>query len=207
MPLKQPHLPAGRPAPAVPSDQVVLVDAQDRSIGTYPKLAAHQEGRLHRAVSVLVSDGDERILLQRRAITKYHSGGMWSNTCCTHPYPNESPAAAAHRRLQEEMGFDCDLERTGSILYRTELTGGLIEHEYDHVFLGEFEGEPQPDPVEVADWRWVGLTELLAQRDLMLQAYTPWFWLVLEHLREAGWPGPDLAPRDRTSQPASPSAG
>jgi len=179
----------------------VLVDALDRTIGTYPKLAAHREGRLHRAISVFVRDADQRLLLQRRATTKYHSGGLWSNTCCTHPMPDESTEAAAHRRLGEEMGFDCDLECSGHIIYHAVLAGGLIEHEYDYVFVGQFAGQPEPNPTEVADWRWIRVTDLLPQRDSAPEAYTAWLWPVLEHLLEAGWPGPDLA-RPESGPPA-----
>lgn len=181
--MDQPHL----------GDQVVLVDSHDRPIGTCPKLAAHLEGRLHRAISVLVSDRDRRLLLQRRAFSKYHSAGLWSNTCCTHPRPGESPAAAAHRRLREEMGFDCDLECSGSIIYRAVLPGGLVEHELDHVFTGQFAGRPAVNPAEVAGWRWVGVTKLMAERRSRSRYYTAWFWLVLQHLLDTGWPGPLLA--------------
>jgi isopentenyl-diphosphate delta-isomerase len=193
--MAQPHArsKSPQPTPVARRDQVVLVDDQDRGIGTCPKLAAHLEGRLHRAISVFVTDPGQRLLLQRRAITKYHSGGLWSNTCCTHPGPGEPPEAAAHRRLREEMGFDCDLECSGSIIYRAELAGGLAEHEYDHLFVGRFEGTPNADPREVAGWRWAGLAELAAQRTANAEAYTPWFWIALEHLVRTGALGPDLA--------------
>jgi isopentenyl-diphosphate delta-isomerase len=164
----------------VPS--VVLVDPNDREVGTCSKLSAHVEGKLHRAVSVFVFDRQDRLLLQRRAETKYHSGGLWSNTCCTHPYPSESPAAAADRRLQEEMGFGCELEPTGSFVYRAEFENGLIEHEYDHLFTGRFEGRPHPDPLEVGDWRWMTAAELSDDRQARPDDYTAWFWIALEVL-------------------------
>jgi len=161
---------------------VVLVDPKDREIGTCPKLTAHTEGKLHRAVSVFVFDGRDRLLLQRRADTKYHSGGLWSNTCCTHPHPSESPADAAARRLQEEMGFGCDLGPAGSFIYRAEFENGLIEHEYDHLFVGRFDGTPQPDPAEVCDWRWLSWDELTRDSGERPDNYTAWFWLALDGL-------------------------
>ena len=171
------YMPAGKEGP-----HVVLVDQNDRDIGTCSKLTAHVEGRLHRAISVFVFDTDDRLLLQRRATTKYHSPGLWTNTCCTHPHPGESPGAAAHRRLIEEMGFDCPLKASGSFIYRAVLTNGLVEHEYDQVFVGQFDGTPQPDPSEVAEWRRVGIEELLGDRDERSDAYTAWFWQALDKL-------------------------
>jgi isopentenyl-diphosphate delta-isomerase len=142
------------------AEQLILVDAQDRELGFKEKLEAHVEGALHRAFSVFVFDASKRLLLQRRARTKYHSGGLWSNTACGHPRPGETTVEAARRRLREEMGFDCELREAFEFLYRAELDGSLVEHEYDHVFVGRFDGSPEPDASEVEDWRWVSMDEL-----------------------------------------------
>jgi len=174
--------------PADTNHTVVLVDTNDREIGTYPKLAAHQDGKLHRAVSVFVFDGNDRLLIQRRAEVKYHSGGLWSNTCCTHPGPGKSPAEAAAQRLEEEMGFSCEVHPVGSFIYRAEFENGLVEYEYDHVFSGRFAGEPRPDPAEVCDWRWASLQELTRDRQDRSKDYTAWFWLALDNVTDSpGW--------------------
>lgn len=168
-------------------EQVVLVDEQDVAVGTLEKQAAHQRGALHRAVSVFVFDAAGRLLLQRRAASKYHSAGLWTNTCCSHPRPGEDVAAAAQRRLGEEMGFDCALERAGSFLYRAVLDHGLTEHELDHLFVGRFDGVPAPDPAEVGEWRWASLAGVrrdLAQRP---EAFSAWFPLALARLLELGF--------------------
>ena len=142
-------------------EQVILVDADDDEIGISPKLRAHETGELHRAVSVFVFDADGRVLLQRRAAGKYHSAGLWSNTCCGHPRPGETARAAALRRLREEMGVECALEPRGSFSYRAILGNGLVEHEIDHLFVGTFQGSPAPDASEVAEWRWMDLNDVL----------------------------------------------
>ena len=162
------------------TEQLILVDAQDREVGFKDKLEAHVEGALHRAVSVFVFDAERRLLLQKRARTKYHSGGLWSNTACGHPRPGEPTLTAARRRLREEMGFDCELREAFEFLYRAELDGELVEHEYDHVFVGTHEGAPAPDPSEVEDWRWVTLDEL--RRDLRAapRRYSYWLKTVFE---------------------------
>ncbi len=157
------------------AEQLILVDAQDRELGVVEKLQAHVEGVLHRAFSVFVFDAEKRLLLQKRARTKYHSGGLWSNTACGHPRPGETTHAAARRRLREEMGFDCELRAAFEFLYRAEMDGALIEHEYDHVLVGTHEGDPAPDPAEVEDWRWVTLAEL--RRGLLLEPECYSYWL------------------------------
>jgi isopentenyl-diphosphate delta-isomerase len=143
---------------------VILVDENDRPLGSDAKLAVHRDGRLHRAFSVFVFDEAGRVLLQRRARAKYHSGGKWANTCCGHPEPQTDILEAAARRLQEEMGFRCPLHEVGRFTYRADLDGGLIEHEVDHVLVGQTTLTPRPDPREVEAWRWTSLAEL--QRDL-----------------------------------------
>ncbi|HWP38762.1 MAG TPA: isopentenyl-diphosphate Delta-isomerase [Gemmatimonadales bacterium] len=163
-------------------DMVVLVDADDHEVGSAEKLAVHREGRLHRAFSVFLHDGQGRLLLQRRASHKYHSGGLWSNTCCGHPRPGEATNEAARRRLREEMGVDTDLEPVISFVYREEVGQGLVEHELDHVFVGRIEGAPQPNPEEVSEWRWVKVEDLRADLGEHPDRYTVWLKPALEGL-------------------------
>ena len=178
-------------------ERVTVVDALDRALGGAGKLEAHESGTLHRAVSVLVTDGDGRVLLQRRAAGKYHSAGLWTNSCCGHPRPGESAAAAAGRRLFEEMAVRCPLEPAGTFHYRAELPGGLVEHEIDHVFVGRWRGEPAPDPGEADAWRWAELAEL--RRDVCEHParYTVWLGRVLDvalrHLATSGADRPGRA--------------
>ena len=164
------------------AEQVILVDQQDHEVGTGEKLAVHRAGRLHRAFSVFVTDPGGRLLLQRRAPAKYHSAGLWSNTCCGHPRPGETTPAAAHRRLREEMGFDCPLTPGFSFLYKADLGNGLTEHELDHVFTGSFDGTPRPDPAEVTEWRAVLVADLEADLAANPAVYSAWFQPALEGL-------------------------
>lgn len=156
-------------------DLVTLVDENDKEIGVEGKMAAHRSGKLHRALSVFVFDSAGRLLLQKRASGKYHSAGLWSNTCCSHPRHEEHRLVAAHRRLQEEMGFDCELTEVFSFVYRAVLPNDLIEHEYDYVFFGRYDGLPHPDPEEVEDWKWMDVMQLKRNLQSDPQAYT--FWL------------------------------
>ncbi len=165
--------------------EVVLVDSQGKPLGTAPKLKAHQDGgALHRAISVLVFDPQGRLLIQRRASGKYHSPGSWANTCCSHPKPGEAIEAAAHRRLKEEMGFDCPLREVFDFTYRIDVGGHMTEHEFDHVFVGTFSGEPHPDPREVGEYRWVPLQDLFRDVRADSKEYAPWFKIILVHLGE-----------------------
>jgi isopentenyl-diphosphate Delta-isomerase len=168
------------------SEQVILVDGDGVAIGVREKQAAHLTGALHRAFSIFVFDSAGRILLQRRAATKYHSGGLWSNTCCSHPRPGESTAVAAHRRLMEEMGFDCPLSVAFSFIYRADVGGGLVEHEYDYVLIGHFDGDPAPDPEEVDDWRWVDPATLRRQAREQPGRFSYWFHIAFDELRARG---------------------
>jgi isopentenyl-diphosphate delta-isomerase len=162
------------------AEQLILVDAHDRELGAGEKLQVHLAGTLHRAFSVFVFDRRRRLLMQKRAREKYHSAGLWSNTACGHPRPGEATAEAARRRLREEMGFDCHLREAFEFVYRAELEGALVEHEYDHVFVGTHEGEPAPDPSEVEDWRWVGMDELRRGLREEPQRYSYWLKLAVE---------------------------
>ncbi len=159
---------------------VILVDTLDQELGQSEKLLAHQTGRLHRAVSVIIFNDQGEILLQQRAMEKYHSPGKWSNTCCTHPEPGQTTVDAAAIRLQFEMGIIADLQFAFSFIYQVQLDKGLIEHEFDHVFLGRFSGDAMPNSAEVMDWRWFSL----AQLDSAMQANPDHFtyWL------KAMWP-------------------
>lgn len=162
------------------SDQLVLVDESDLATGSIEKMKAHETGLLHRAFSIFLYDDDARMLLQRRAPTKYHSPGLWSNACCGHPRPGESTPASARRRLHEELGIDCSLSRLGSFRYRAELENGLVEHEIDHVFVGRFNGSVDPNPAEVVDWRWSSLETLATALAEDPSLFTPWFGIAID---------------------------
>lgn len=156
---------------------VILVNERDEPVGTMEKLEAHQNGLLHRAFSVFIINSKGQMLLQQRALDKYHSGGLWTNTCCSHPLPGEDVPFAAHRRLQEEMGFDCPLETIFSFTYRAELNNGLTENEFDHVLAGTYDGAVLPDATEVQSYRFVPLEEI---RQLLVKeptSFTHWFHL------------------------------
>lgn len=163
------------------AEQVILVDAQDNEVGQMEKQAAHETGALHRAFSVFVYNAAGHLILQRRAMHKYHSGGLWTNTCCSHPRPGESDLDAATRRLQEEMGFACALEHAFSFLYFQEV-GDLTEHELDHVFIGEFDGQPEINPEEVAEWLAMPIADLRQDIAAHPERYTVWLRLCLERV-------------------------
>jgi isopentenyl-diphosphate delta-isomerase len=159
---------------------VVLVNERDEAIGTMGKLEAHRTGALHRAFSVFLFDGQGRLLLQRRAQGKYHSAGLWTNTCCSHPRPGEPVIDAARRRLREEMGIEAALEHRFSFIYKASFDNGLHEHELDHVFFGAFSGEPRPAPNEADDWQYLHPDRIEAGLSAHPERYTVW-------LREC-WP-------------------
>ena len=163
-------------------ERVILVDERDNARGTAEKLRAHSDGVLHRAFSVLVFNHRGELLLQRRAARKYHSGGLWSNTCCGHPRPGEATVAAARRRLHEEMGFACELTGLFGFRYRVELDGGMSEHEYDHVLIGRHDDDPRPDPREVDAWLWKPLPTVAQDARERPDRYTYWFRILLERL-------------------------
>jgi isopentenyl-diphosphate delta-isomerase len=181
------------------ADQVILVDADDRVLGTTPKLEAHRAGALHRAFSVFVFDSQGDLLLQRRARTKYHSGGRWTNTCCGHPRPGEDTGLAARRRLREEMGFTCPLTPVGSFTYRAAVGGGFEEHELDHVFVGVHDGVPLPSPAEVDAWRRCALGALLAELARAPGSFTAWFGEAFAVALRAGAPPLPAALREPRS--------
>ena len=177
--------PPALPARA-PEEYVVLVDSRDRALGTAEKLRAHRQALLHRAFSVFLFDGAGRLLLQQRALTKYHSPGRWSNACCGHPRPGEETAAAARRRLGEELGVDCALEHRVAFLYRADVGDDLVEHELDHLFVGRTDAPLAPDPGEVQAWRWVELGALLRDVRARPEDFTLWLAPALERLLGVG---------------------
>ncbi len=156
-------------------ERIILVDENDKEIGIDEKIKVHREGKLHRAFSIFVFNSKGELLLQKRAKTKYHSGGLWTNTCCSHPRAGESLGKNVHRRLKEEMGFDCELTEIFSFTYHATFDNHLIEHEYDHVFIGKFDGEPSPSPEEVDNWKWMDMEELKADVQKNPDNYTYWF--------------------------------
>ena len=164
---------------AAEREEVILVDENDRPLGTAPKLAAHRSGQLHRALSVQLQDRDGRLLLQKRHVGKYHSGGLWTNTCCGHPRPGETAIDAAHRRLLEEMGIACQLSPLFSIRYRADLDHGMIEHELVHVFGGKYDGAVRPNPAEADGFAWLTLQELASDVDRAPECYSVWFRIYL----------------------------
>ena len=157
------------------AEQVVLVNENDEAIGVEEKIRAHQIGALHRAFSVFVFNASGQLLLQKRALTKYHSRGLWSNTCCGHPRPGETVERASRRRLNEEMGFDSELRKLFDFVYRARVEDGLTEHEYDHIFVGRFDGVPRADFTEVAEWKWMDLATLRVDLEEHPESYTYWF--------------------------------
>lgn len=173
-------------------DDVILVDQEGRDlltrggrVRTMGKTQAHRLGRRHRAVSVFVFNSKAQLLLQKRARGKYHSGGLWTNTCCTHPRPGETPAKTARRRLREEMGLRCSLREVLQFTYRGRVGKGLIEDEYDHVFTGVCDQDPRPDAAEVEAWRWVEVAGLGRNLRQNPKRYTCWLRRCFRDVMEA----------------------
>ncbi len=163
-------------------EHVILVDEFDQQIGVAEKLTAHRESKLHRAFSVFLFNPQNELLLQQRALQKYHSGGLWSNTCCGHPRPGEDVRDAALRRMSEEMDIDCPLQPSFDFIYRAVFDSGLVEHELDHVFLGRYNGSTRPNPDEVMAYQWLAVTELEEDLESSPQSYTPWLKMVLKRV-------------------------
>jgi len=159
--------------------EVILVDENDNPIGREEKIKAHEMGKLHRCFSILIFNPKGELLIQQRAKFKYHSSGLWSNTCCSHPRPNEDLKTEAKRRLKEEVGVDCDLKEIFTFIYKAKV-GALIEHEFDHVFVGRFNGTPRVNPKEVQDLKWVNLKKLEKDMKEHPRKYTFWFKKILD---------------------------
>ena len=163
-------------------EEVILVNEADEQIGVMEKMEAHEKGVLHRAFSVFIFNDKGEMLLQQRALNKYHSPDLWTNTCCSHPRPDEKTIDAAKRRLKEEMGIVCELQFKSSFTYKTKFDNGLTEHEFDHVFIGRFNDTPEINPEEVNAWKWKNLREIKAELLSSPQSYTSWFKIATDKL-------------------------
>ena len=163
-------------------EYVVLVDENDNDIGVMEKLQAHQEGKLHRAFSIFIFNDKNELLLQQRALSKYHSAGLWTNTCCSHPRPNETIKDAANRRLFEEMGMSCDLKIKTNFIYKSQFDNGLIEHELDYVLIGYSNQIPSIHINEVEHYKWQTIDDIKKDIALNPNLFSFWFKLALEKL-------------------------
>lgn len=160
-------------------EEVILVNEKDEEVGTLEKMQAHREGLLHRAFSVFILNDQGEMLIHKRANSKYHSGGLWTNACCSHPKPNEDTTAAAARRLMEEMGISCELKHSFSFLYKAHLDNELTEHEFDHVYIGMFSENPNPNSEEVEDWKYISIAQLQNEVTENPGNFTEWFKIAL----------------------------
>jgi len=179
-------------------EEVILVDEFDRSVGVMEKMEAHRKALLHRAFSVFIFNAGGEMLFQRRALGKYHSGGLWTNACCSHPRPGEDTSQAAARRLKEELGFSTGLEKAFHFTYKTAFGNGLTEHEYDHVFVGYYDGAIHPDPEEVCAYEFVSPEAIQAALSAQPDAYTSWFHLAFPLLKD--WMGQKALPAIRKAE-------
>ncbi|MDD4989196.1 MAG: isopentenyl-diphosphate Delta-isomerase [Candidatus Pacebacteria bacterium] len=159
---------------------IILVNEKDEQVGEEEKLKAHLEGKLHRCLSIFIFNSKGEMLLQRRAKEKYHSGGLWTNACCGHQDPGEENESAAHRCLNLEMGFDCPLKEIFTFTYRAELDHGITENEFDHVFMGMYDGKISPNPEEAEDFRWMSRKALREDVKKNPEKYTYWFKICFE---------------------------
>ena len=163
---------------------VILVDENDNKVGLMPKMEAHEKALLHRAFSVFVFNDKNELMLQQRAEHKYHTPGLWTNTCCSHQRDGETNLQAGKRRLQEEMGFVTDLEEKTSFIYKAPFDNGLTEHEFDHIMVGYYIGEPNINPDEVANWKWMSLEDIKSDMAINPDIYTAWFKIIFEKFYE-----------------------
>lgn len=165
-------------------DLVILVDQNDNQVGVMEKMQAHLEAVLHRAFSVFIFNSNGELMLQQRAVTKYHSPGLWSNTCCSHPRPGEKTNEAAHRRMREEMGFDCDFTEAFSFVYKAPFTNELTEHEYDHVFIGISDELPVLNTDEAEAYRIVTLDNIHKEMNKDPEKFTVWFRIAFNRVED-----------------------
>ncbi len=165
-------------------EQVILVNDQDEAIGLMGKQEAHEKGVLHRAFSVFIFNDRKELMLQQRAAHKYHSPGLWTNTCCSHQREGESNLSAGKRRLQEEMGFTTDLKETTSFIYKAPFDNGLTEHEFDHILVGHYNESPDINPEEVAAWKWVAMDALNKDINTHPEHYTAWFKIIFDKFQQ-----------------------
>lgn len=156
-------------------EQLILVDENDNPIGVAEKLEAHQKGLLHRAFSVFIFNSKNQLLLQQRALEKYHSGGLWTNTCCSHPLVGETTEHAIQRKLMQEMGMKCKSDFAFQFIYKVQFDNSLFEHELDHVYIGYSDEEPIPNPDEVMNWKYASISEIENLLKIHPSAFTEWF--------------------------------
>lgn len=168
----------------VMENEVILVNERDEPVGRMEKLEAHRRAVLHRAFSVFIFNSKGEMLLQQRAVSKYHSGGLWTNACCSHPSPGEETGMAAIRRLKQEMGFAAPVQKIFDFTYKSEFDNGLTEYEFDHVFAGIYEGIIQPDPMEVQDYRYLSLNEIEHSLTTEPSLYTAWFHIAFPKVKQ-----------------------
>lgn len=161
-------------------EQVILVNENDEQIGLMPKQEAHEKAVLHRAFSVFVFNDSNELMLQQRAFKKYHSPGLWTNTCCSHQRNGETSLEAGKRRLQEEMGFVTELSETTSFIYKAPFDNGLTEHEFDHILIGKYNDEPILNTEEVASWKWMLLEDVKNDIAINPDSYTAWFKIIFD---------------------------
>lgn len=162
-------------------ERVILVDKSDNEIGSEEKIKAHIDAKLHRSFSIFIFNSNGELLIQQRAKSKYHCGSLWTNTCCSHPRIGETLESASHRRLIEEMGFDCSLKKVLTVTYNLKFDNGLTENEYDHVFIGNYDGSPNLNQDEVDDWKWISIKELTHDISENPGKYTPWFRIIIQN--------------------------
>ncbi len=165
-------------------DKIILVNEHDDMVGTMDKMEAHKQGLLHRAFSVFIFNSKGEMLMQQRALTKYHSAGLWTNACCSHPMPGERTIDAAQRRLMEELGFEAPIEKIFDFTYKAEFDNGLTEHEFDHVFAGEYEGEIDANPDEVKDFSYKEISEIKNMLQEHPQKFTAWFHIAFPKIEQ-----------------------
>lgn len=165
------------------NNNVILVDNQDNQIGVCEKIKAHQEGKLHRAFSIFIFNSKGELLLQQRAKEKYHSGGLWANTVCSHPTPDRDILDSVEDRMKEEMGFSTEVNELFSFIYKSDYKNGLAEHEYDHVFIGNYDDNPIPNPEEVMNYKWMNIKDLQKDIEKNSNSYTSWFKIILKDKR------------------------
>jgi isopentenyl-diphosphate delta-isomerase len=168
--------------------EVILVDENDNPIGTEEKLKAHIDSKLHRAFSIFIFNSKGELMIQKRADNKYHCGGLWTNTCCSHPRVGQALKEDAQERLNEEMGFKCEIHEVFSMPYKAKVPskkGELTEYEYDHVFIGIFDGSANINPEEAQDWKWINTDELKIDIEKNPDKYTPWIRIILDKLLKA----------------------
>lgn len=163
-------------------DKVILVDCHDNQVGEKNKLQAHIDGDLHRAFSIFIFNSNQEILLQKRSANKYHSPGLWTNTCCSHPQPGKAMAECLKERLKVEMGMECELENWFTFQYKAEFENGLIEHEFDHVFKGYSDELPNLNPEEASDYQYITVQKLKEELLLEPEKYTAWLKLIIDKL-------------------------